>query len=199
MSVNLAELLSREDVVLPQFGEAVVAAPVNPGAADAAEDLGIKDDPLSGFWVLTGLDVRHGDIVDGFSPIFTKVKLDGSLDEATTGQRYGGGGGKGTRLTREGYIITGLNLRHGIYFGAKHIIHLEVVWQRLGRDGTEGAEVVSQRMGGGNYAKNLGPWVKHRAQPGQYISSLKVPGSVTHTSGETYATDVIPVFRPWPL
>ena len=183
-----------------RFGTPVVAREIQ-GAESAKSGAGVADDETAGrFYALSGLIVRHGDIVDAVSPIFAAVSLDGAIEAEKLGRRYGGEGGLETRLVQPGYLITEVRMIRGDYFGATHLIHLEVVWQKLIRDGFNVAsKLTSQRLGDGTYAKHLRPPVVYRAPEGHYISDLLVPPALRHTSGELYLTDLVAEYKPLPI
>lgn len=199
MAARLSSILEDEEASLPRFGEPTVARSVG-GAASAKGDAGLADDEAAGeFFALSGLIVRHGDIIDAVTPIFTKVSVKGEYGEPQTGKQYGGDGGGVTRLEKPGYLISEIRLIRGSYFGARHVIHIEVLWRKLGRDGLDPkTEVASKRLGGGSYAKGLESPIVYKAEDGAYISDLFVPPSLRHTSGELYLTDLVAEYKPIP-
>lgn len=150
------------------------------------------------FTALSGVIVRHGDIIDAVTPIYAEVAPDGTLGAAIEGNRYGGTGGGVTRLEKEGHLITEIQLTRGSYFGASHVIYLDVTFQKLGPNGLDTGTNKSERMGSGDYAKNLiAPYV-YTAPKGYYISALSAPPSLRHSSGEIYLTDIVAEFSPIP-
>jgi hypothetical protein len=196
LSERLREMVDDDEVQLPRFGGPIVARQVD-GAVSAKGRSGLKDDEESGkFYALSGLIVRHGDIIDAITPIFAEVSVGGSIEGEKVGDRFGGTGGGVTRLERPGHLITEVSMIRGDYFGAAHVIHIEVVWQKLTPEGLDPTKVRSKRLGGGSYAKNLRPATSYQAQPGHYISDLQLPPSLRHTSGEVYLTDLVAEYKP---
>ncbi|MEL6227568.1 MAG: caspase family protein, partial [Pseudomonadota bacterium] len=172
-----------------QAGNEVVPAPRNVEAAPGI---------AAPFTALSGLVVRHGDIIDAVTPVYAEVDETGTLGNPIEGNRYGGTGGGVTRLEKDGHLITEVQLTRGRYFGASHVIYLDVTFQKLGPNGLMDETSQSERLGSGNYATNLiAPYV-YTAPRGYYISALSAPPSLRHSSGEVYLTDLVAEFSPIP-
>jgi hypothetical protein len=76
---------------------------------------------------LTGLKVRHGDIVDGLTPIFAQISPDLKVGSKSEAPAIGGTGGNETLLERDGYLITGIDAFRGDYFGRAEVVQLQVI------------------------------------------------------------------------
>ncbi|MEZ4732287.1 MAG: hypothetical protein R3E79_34680 [Caldilineaceae bacterium] len=117
---------------------------------------------------LVGLEVRHGYVIDAITPIFT---------ETVKGCQYGGTGGNAALLEKAGYVITGIDVWRGRYFGKKVIAQLQVIWHKLTPVGIDSAhEIISNKLGSGNNVTDL-QCEKLRAGPGNYIRKLDADGS----------------------
>lgn len=170
------------------------------GTESGKATAGIEDGVDGSYHALSGLVVRHGDIIDAVTPIFTEVSFDGSLGEEKTGKRFGGDGGSETRLVKPGFLISKVEMIRGNYFGAPHVIHIQVTWRKLVQSQLDVAsEEMSERIGAGNYATALREPIIYEAPERHYISDLLVPPSLRHTSGELYLTDLVAEFKPLPL
>jgi hypothetical protein len=102
----------------------------------------------------------------------------------------GGTGGKETRLEHDGYLVTGVDVYRGDYFGRVEVVQLQVTWRRLTPQGLDPKdEIVSEKPGSGNYAKVSQPPKQFRADPGYYISDFSASSS-SHTSGEVLFNDI---------
>lgn len=83
-------------------------------------------------------------------------------------------------------LLKSFSIYRGYYFGRDEVIHVQVSWQKLTRHGLDPeTQVVSEKLGSGNYATISDPPQKLRAEPGYYISDLDTFTS-DHTSGETF-------------
>ena len=131
---------------------------------------------------LVGLKVRSGDIIDAITPIFAEITPNLGFGKKEEGERIGGAGGSETLLEKEGYIITGINLERGNYFGRDEVIHIQVIWSKLTPQGIDqNATIVSQKLGSGNFTTASQPQ-DLRTKPGNYISDLNSNIS-SHTDG----------------
>jgi hypothetical protein len=70
------------------------------GGIDRAKgEAGLQDDEAAGvYFALSGLVVRHGDIIDAITPTVRDVSVSGDLGQTRMGRQYGGDGGGVTRL-----------------------------------------------------------------------------------------------------
>ncbi|NEO71527.1 hypothetical protein [Moorena sp. SIO3H5] len=166
----------------------------------AREDIEHQNPDLEGKELaFVALKVRHGDIIDAITPIFAEITPDFRLGKPKVGMQYGGTGGEETVLQRSGCIVTGVNLYKGNYFGREEIIQIELIWNRLTPQGLDpSAEVLSEKLGSGDYADIDKPPIQLRADPGYYIYNFLASTS-NHTSGETFLHDFRIEQRQLPL
>lgn len=146
----------------------------------------LKDKKLA----LVGLKVHHGQVIDAITPIFAVIEStpDLKLGETVDGEHYGGQGGGETILKKDGCILTGLNYYKGNYFGRIEVVQIELIWHKLTQKGIDPDEIVSEKLGTGEFAKQINLF-KLRAETDCYISNLSATTSY-HTSGETYLNDL---------
>lgn len=139
---------------------------------------------------LIGFRVRHGDIIDAVTPIYSEVTKSLQLQGEFEGERIGGTGGGETVLKKPGYIVTGFDVQRGYYFGRQEVVHFQVIWKRLTAKGIDpDSMTTSVKLGGGNYVKNLQPPKEFRANANAFISDFAATASF-HTSGETFLNDI---------
>jgi hypothetical protein len=139
---------------------------------------------------LAGLKVRHGDVIDGLTPIFAEIFPDLKVGSTTEAPLIGGTGGKETLLEHPGYLVTGVDVYRGDYFGRVEAVQLQVTWQRLTPQGLDAKDkIVSPKLGSGNFAKISQAPKQLRADPGFYIADFSAASS-SHTSGETLFNDI---------
>lgn len=151
----------------------------------------IERDPTleNSILALVGLKVNHGDIIDSITPLFAQITPNLQIQKTIEGERIGGTGGQETLLEHQGYIITGIKLYRGYYFGRDEVIHIEVIWNRLTAKGIDiHDQKVSERLGSGRYATPY--YVKKLlVKPNYYIFDIRSYTS-SHTSGETFLNDL---------
>lgn len=178
---------------IPQFKPAGVAAVAGVSVVPSVKAQVIAENPeLKGSTLaLVALKVRYGDIIDSITPVFAEIAPDLRIkDKKIVGQRIGGEGGGETLLEREGYIITGVTVYRGNYFGRDEVIQIQVIWHKLTPQGIDSTtEIVSEKLGSGKFANISQPPKELRAKPGYYISDLSASTS-NHTSGETFFNDL---------
>jgi len=136
--------------------------------------------------VLIGFDVRVGQLIDALAPIFAVLKPDLTLGEHKRGAQVGGDGGGAHTLLQEGYVVTGIDSYRGNYFGAEHLIHLQIYWHRLtptGIDYEDGR--VSEKLATGDFAKDVILEEEFRVEPGYFVSDYQI-NEVPHTDGTNY-------------
>ena len=139
---------------------------------------------------LVGFRVRHGDIVDAITPIYSKVSDKLSLSEEYDGERVGGDGGSETILKQPGYVVTGFDVHRGNYFNRSEVVHFTVYWSKLTSAGIDINDTIpSKKLGGGNYAKLEENPKQFRSSESAFISDLAATTSF-HTSGETFLNDI---------
>jgi hypothetical protein len=139
---------------------------------------------------LVGLRVRDGDVIDAIGPLFAPIGPGLKLGGAIFGSPLeGGGGGKETVLEEDGYIVTGINVVRGAYFGREEVAQLQVIWQRLTPQGIDPQDQkVSAMLGSGKFVTSQ--VVKHLlAAPGKYISDFS-PTVSSHTDGTVFLNDI---------
>jgi hypothetical protein len=139
---------------------------------------------------LTGLKVRHGDVIDGLTPIFAEISSDLQVGNRSEAPSIGGTGGGETLLEHDGYLITGVDVYRGDYYGRAEVVQLQVTWQRLKPQGLDRKdEIVSPKLGSGSNAKVSQPATQFRTDAGYYISDFSAASS-SHTSGETFFNNI---------
>jgi hypothetical protein len=163
----------------------------------AKTEAGITDDEGSGrYFALSGMIVGHGDLIHHVTPVFSQLLLDGSIGDSKEGKRKGGKGGPYLDFLKPGHLVTEVLVTRGDYYGARHVIHIQVVWQKLTSDGLDSNKITSEQLGTGAHATNLVEKA-FTAPANYYISDLFVPPSeVPHTSGEKYLTDLEANYKP---
>jgi hypothetical protein len=86
--------------------------------------------------------------------------------------------------------MTGFDIWRGDYFGRSEVVHMQVFWARLTRNGIDPASTVaSEKLGSGAYAKISEPPKSFRANKQAFISDF-VTASSYHTSGESFLHDM---------
>lgn len=192
---GLKGLLKKGEPSVPRFRPVGVSNEIgSPGvekAESAREQIEEKFPKLRGKNVaLVGFRVRHGDIIDAITPIYSAVTPEMKLVGEFEGDRIGGTGGGETRLKRPGHVVTGFEVQRGRYFGRSEVVHFQVTWRPLSADGIDSdASVVSERLGGGNFAEIDEPPKRFQAGENAFISDFAATFS-RHTSGETFLNDI---------
>ena len=166
--------------------------------------LGAGPSTPGGKLALVGLRVRYGDIIDAMGPLFAPIGPNMKLGTTIFGGLQGGTGGEETVLEQDGYIVTGIDVVRGQYFGRDEVAQLQVFWHRLTPQGVDSNDAkVSKLMGSGKFVTSQ--QVKHLlATPGNYISDFS-PTVSSHTSGEVFFNDIgivqdtLPTASPTPL
>jgi hypothetical protein len=182
-----------ENGTIPQFLPANAAPP--PGGVAAVpsvrETMTALNPALRGkILALTALKVRHGDIIDGLTPVFAEISPYLKVGKTIEAALIGGTGGGETLLEHPGYLITGVDAYRGDYFGRVEVVQLQVTWEKLTPQGLDPKDkIVSPKLGSGSFAKVSQPAKQLRADPGNYISDFSAASS-SHTSGETFFNDI---------
>lgn len=149
------------------------------------KDSSLKNSTL----LLVGLKVKHGQLIDSITPMFAEINPNLQIKKTIEGQRIGGSGGEETLLERKGYIVTGINLYYGEYFGREEVIHIELLWSKLTPQGINTRDQqVSEKLGSGEYS-TPSKVRELRAKPGYYISDLRSNVS-SHTDGGVFLNNV---------
>ncbi|MBK8398615.1 MAG: hypothetical protein IPL26_25635 [Leptospiraceae bacterium] len=150
----------------------------------SANELGLNKNK-----VLSGLILRHGDIVDSIRPIYGAIDKSGKIEDLSFGgPQVGGNGGSEKIILKNGYVISGFYLDKGDYFGASHIAKLRIVWQKWIRHKPEGDLVLSTTYSSG---KNLENVVKMEliAPAGSFIYELNAKATA-HTNGDNFLSEI---------
>ena len=189
---GIEAIIEKGPASIPQFLPANTVAPPGVTTVPSVKATLIALNPaLRGkVLALTGLKVRHGDVIDGFTPILAEISPQLKVGSSHDAPSIGGTGGTETLLQHDGYLITGVDVYRGDYFGRVEVVQLQVTWQRLTPQGLDPKDqLVSPKLGSGNYANVSQPPTQFRADPGNYISDFRA-SSGSHTSGETFFNDL---------
>jgi hypothetical protein len=157
------------------------------------DNIDINGDNMSNV-ALIGLKVRSGDIIDGLTPIYSTVTNSLELEDEWEDSPIGGDGGTEILPPKiEDYVVTRIEIKRGNYFGADHVIHIKVTWNRLTsiRDDRHDTEIHSEELGTGNYSDIQESKVFQESNA--FISHIDASIS-HHTSGETFIKDIFPQF-----
>jgi hypothetical protein len=142
---------------------------------------------------LVALKVSAGEVIDSIIPIFNEITPDLKVkDEPIEGEKVGGNGGGAILLEQKGYIITGIDVYRGNYFGRVEVILIQVIWHKLATQGgiDPNTTIVSEKLGGANgWADKSQPPKKFRTTSGNYFSDFRDISFSYHTSGETFLHD----------
>jgi hypothetical protein len=188
---GLKAVLEKGEDSLPQFVRVGATTSLGVSKIDSARNQAVEKHPvLQGKNIaLVGFAVRHGDIIDALTPIFSEVTPGMELVGEYNGERIGGTGGGVTVLKKPGYVVTGFDIQRGYYFGRSEVVHIQVTWKRLSKTGMDEESVVtSEKLGSGNHARIDEPPKQYRAKENAFISDF-VATTSTHTSGETFLND----------
>ena len=192
---GLAGILEQGEEGIPQFlplGNPTSINNLGVSEVGSARDKVLEKYPvLEGKNIaLVGFRVRHGDVIDALTPIYSEVTVKMQLQGEFEGERVGGLGGSETVLKKPGYVVTGFDVQRGYYFGRSEVIHIQLYWSRLTSKGIDMDDTASSpKMGGGKYAESLQPPKEFRAKESAFISDF-VSTISTHTSGETFLNDI---------
>jgi hypothetical protein len=152
-----------------------------------AENPALKNRTLA----LVALKVSAGDVIDSIIPIFNEITPDLKVkDKSIEGEKVGGNGGGAILLEQKGYIITGIDVYRGNYFGRVEVIQIQVIWHKLTTQGIDlNTENISEKLGTGNYADTSQPPKKFRTISGNYFSDFRDISFSYHTDGKTFLHD----------
>ncbi len=100
-------------------------------------------DRSDGF-VLTGFVIRSGDIIDGATPVYRRLRSNGRLGRRERdGAPAGGRGGGAHVVEMPGYVVAGVEYRPVTYYGHSAIESFRVLYKRWTRNGPRGPIVKS--------------------------------------------------------
>ncbi len=106
--------------------------------------------------VMTGMQIRKGDIIDAVTPIFQPLEADRSIrSELYIGKQQGGDGGGGDIFLQFGYVLVGLRFQTVNYYGHEAINALSLIWRRWLNGQVTNEELVSEPL-----IPQLPPYVK---------------------------------------
>jgi hypothetical protein len=97
--------------------------------------------------VMTGMQIRKGDIIDAVTPIFQPLEADGSIkSELYIGKQQGGDGGGGDIFLQFGYVLIGLRFQTVNYYGHGAINALSLIWRRWLNGQVTSEELISEPL-----------------------------------------------------
>jgi hypothetical protein len=97
--------------------------------------------------VITGIQIRKGDIIDAVTPIFQPLEPDGSIrSELYLGKQQGDDGGGGDIFLQEGYVLVGLCFQTVNYYGHGAINALSLIWRRWLNGQVTNEEIMSEPL-----------------------------------------------------
>lgn len=95
--------------------------------------------------VITGMQIRKGDIIDAVTPIFQPLEADRSIrSELYIGKQQGGNGGGGDIFLQFGYVLVGLRFQTVNYYGHGAINSLSLIWRRWLNGQVTNEELISE-------------------------------------------------------
>jgi len=175
-------------VSYPTFGTFVFGAYYAIDAPNEAT-IGTRDDTAEKIWIVSGFKIRHGDIIDAITPIYSQIDTTTfDVYQTRVGARIGGTGGGESIETMDGYFVKGLEFQRGLYFGANEVVYIRVIYGKLTQAGLEG-EIRSKVYGSGNYVKQLLPVESFMARKSFVVSNIQAI-SKQHTSGEVFLNNL---------
>lgn len=138
---------------------------------------------------LSGLIIRHGDIVDSIRPIYGEIDSNGKIgDLAFASAQVGGNGGTEKIVLKQGYVIVGFYMDRGNYFGASHIGKLRIIWQKWSRNKPEGDLILSDNYSTGNHMADVVK-IELSAPKGSFIRALDA-SATEHTNGDNFLSEI---------
>lgn len=97
--------------------------------------------------VMTGMQIRKGDIIDAVTPIFQPLEADRSIrPEVYIGKQQGGHGGGGDIFLQFGYVLVGLRFQTVNYYGHGAINSLSLIWRRWLNGQVTNEELISEPL-----------------------------------------------------
>jgi hypothetical protein len=117
---------------------------------------------------LSGLHIRHGQIIDAVTPIYSHFDDDFNMLSKSYGNQIGGNGGGETLLEKDGYIISEIKIEKVNYYGGQTIANLQIVWQQPTNTGNRISSEMIGTSGQFTTTQNQNLVINH----GNYISKL---------------------------
>ena len=97
--------------------------------------------------VMTGMQIRKGDIIDAVAPIFQPLEADRSIrSELYIGKQQGSDGGGGDIFLQFGYVLVGLRFQIVNYYGHGAINALSLIWRRWLNGQVAHEELISEPL-----------------------------------------------------
>ncbi len=97
--------------------------------------------------VMTGMQIRKGDIIDAVTPIFQPLEANRSISsELYIGKQQGGSGGGGDIFLQLGYVLVGLSFQTVNYYGHGAINALSLIWRRWLNGQVTDEEFISESL-----------------------------------------------------
>jgi hypothetical protein len=154
-----------------------------------AKNPALKDRTLA----LVALKVSAGEVIDSIIPIFNEITPDLKVkDEPIEGEKVGGNGSGAILLEQKGYIITGIDVYRGYYFGRDEVYQIQVIWHKLSTQGgiDPNTRIVSDKLGtGANVIDKSQPPKQFRTTSGNYFSDFRDISFSYHDTGESFLHD----------
>ncbi len=196
VEAGLKDIIAKGEDGIPQFQPANVLPQNDSGEGFTPS---VKPPQLKNSLApLVAVQVKYGDIIDAITPVFAELAPDLSVKNKVMGNQYGGESGDAVLLEQEGYVITGIDVYRGTYFGKKEIIHIQIIWHRLTLLGIDSIDkIISEKLGSGNFAEDVHLEQLH-AKLGYYIDDFNVE-STSHTDGTKFLGDINITQKELPL
>ncbi|NMF63355.1 hypothetical protein [Brasilonema octagenarum] len=97
--------------------------------------------------VMTGMQIRKGDIINAVMPIFQPLEADRSIrSELYIGTQQGDNGGGGDIFLQVGYVLVGLRFQTVNYYGHGAINALSLIWRRWFNGQVTNEELISEPL-----------------------------------------------------
>jgi len=202
--------LSKHPDTIPQF----LPANTTGGApqsyvASFKDELTAAHPELAGKRIaVVGFEVRFGDIVNGFSPIYAELIDDPKDHQLMVGERHfpgdfhGESGGDEESVVKASRIVSEIDLDTGDYYGKNSVARMTVLWRRLANGGDSvdmTAPPYTETFGSGARIVSAVTAKQFRAPSGCYIADIRNVQSSSHSSGERYLNPEFKVaYRPFP-
>ena len=148
-----------------------------------------RDDTARKIWLVSGFKIRHGDIIDAITPIYSQINNKTfEVYQTKVGERIGGTGGGESIETMGGYFVKGIEYQRGLYFGAHEVAYIRIIYGKLTPEGLAGS-IASRVYGSGNYVQKLLPTESFIARQSFIVSNIQAI-SKQQTSGEIFLNNL---------